>query len=63
MRFAWRVQPRNYLLGGCHFANWNAQLYLLYRKVTGYTPEALKRQFEEEAAAKEAAAKETASKE
>ena len=39
MRFAWRVQPRNYLLGACHVANFNAQLYLLYRKVSGYTPE------------------------
>ncbi|KAG8906681.1 pyruvate transporter mpc1 [Tulasnella sp. 403] len=26
MRFAWRVQPRNYLLFACHFTNATAQL-------------------------------------
>jgi len=26
MRFAWRVQPRNYLLFACHFTNSIAQL-------------------------------------
>ncbi|KAG6857545.1 hypothetical protein H0H87_000144 [Tephrocybe sp. NHM501043] len=25
MRFAWRVQPRNYLLFACHFTNASAQ--------------------------------------
>ena len=26
MRFAWRVQPRNYLLFACHFTNAGAQI-------------------------------------
>eukprot|EP00210_Caulerpa_lentillifera_P007557 g7217.t1 len=31
MRFAWRVQPRNYLLLACHFCNELAQLNQLRR--------------------------------
>eukprot|EP00466_Bigelowiella_natans_P015822 jgi/Bigna1/85511/estExt_fgenesh1_pg.C_40254 len=31
MRFAWLVQPRNYLLFACHFFNEGAQLTQLYR--------------------------------
>lgn len=33
MRFAWMVQPRNYLLLACHASNEAAQLYQLSRKV------------------------------
>jgi hypothetical protein len=33
MRFAWMVQPRNYLLLTCHAANECGQLYLLSRKI------------------------------
>ena len=33
MRFAWMVQPRNYLLFACHFTNEGAQLTQLYRCV------------------------------
>ena len=33
MRFAWRVQPRNFILFACHFANFSAQSYLLSRKL------------------------------
>jgi hypothetical protein len=33
MRFAWMVQPRNYLLLACHASNETAQLYLLQKKV------------------------------
>ena len=29
MRFSWMVQPRNYLLFGCHACNETAQVYLL----------------------------------
>ena len=32
MRFALRVQPKNYLLFACHFSNASCQAYLLYRK-------------------------------
>lgn len=32
MRFALRVQPKNYLLFACHFCNANCQAYLLSRK-------------------------------
>lgn len=32
MRFAWRVQPRNYLLFACHLSNASCQAYLLMRK-------------------------------
>ncbi len=32
MRFAWRVQPRNWLLFACHFANCSAQTTLLIKK-------------------------------
>ncbi|CAE7557305.1 MPC1 [Symbiodinium sp. KB8] len=32
MRFAWMVQPRNYLLLACHASNEAGQLYLLKRK-------------------------------
>ncbi|XP_076901222.1 mitochondrial pyruvate carrier 1-like isoform X2 [Bidens hawaiensis] len=31
MRFAWMVQPRNYLLLGCHASNETVQLYQLSR--------------------------------
>jgi hypothetical protein len=31
MRFAWMVQPRNYLLLACHASNETAQLYQLQR--------------------------------
>lgn len=31
MRFAWRVQPRNYLLLACHISNEAVQLYQLSR--------------------------------
>ncbi|EFJ25060.1 hypothetical protein SELMODRAFT_39172, partial [Selaginella moellendorffii] len=31
MRFAWMVQPRNYLLFSCHAANESVQLYHLAR--------------------------------
>lgn len=31
MRFAWKVQPRNYLLFSCHTANESVQLYQLSR--------------------------------
>ncbi|CAB0033911.1 unnamed protein product [Trichogramma brassicae] len=31
MRFAWKVQPRNLLLLGCHFTNEGAQLTQYYR--------------------------------
>ncbi len=33
MRFAWMVQPRNYLLLACHACNSSAQAYQLSRKV------------------------------
>lgn len=33
MRFAWMVQPRNYLLLACHGSNESVQLYHLARKV------------------------------
>lgn len=33
MRFAWMVQPRNYLLLACHASNEGAQLYQLSRKI------------------------------
>lgn len=33
MRFAWMVQPRNYLLLACHMSNETAQLYQLQRAV------------------------------
>ena len=33
MRFAWRVQPRNYILFACHFCNSAAQFTLLMRKL------------------------------
>jgi len=36
IRFAWRVQPRNYLLMSCHIANETVQLYQLQRKFGGY---------------------------
>ena len=32
MRFAWMVQPRNYLLLACHASNEAGQLYLLKRR-------------------------------
>lgn len=31
MRFAWVVQPRNYILLSCHMANETVQSYNLYR--------------------------------
>ena len=31
MRFAWRVQPRNYILLACHTANANVQAYNFQR--------------------------------
>ena len=34
MRFAWMVQPRNYLLLACHASNEAGQLFLLKRKFT-----------------------------
>lgn len=36
MRFALRVQPRNYLLFACHITNETAQLYQLQRVYGGY---------------------------
>ncbi|GAB5036460.1 brain protein 44-like protein [Nannochloropsis oceanica] len=33
MRFAWMVQPRNYLLLACHASNECAQLYQLSRRI------------------------------
>ncbi|KAK3121676.1 hypothetical protein QOZ80_8BG0658690 [Eleusine coracana subsp. coracana] len=38
MRFAWMVQPRNYLLLACHASNESVQLYQLSRwaRVQGY---------------------------
>ncbi|XP_058091183.1 mitochondrial pyruvate carrier 1 isoform X2 [Magnolia sinica] len=38
MRFAWMVQPRNYLLLACHVSNETVQLYQLSRwaKAQGY---------------------------
>ncbi len=33
MRFAWIVQPRNYLLLLCHFSNCCGQAYLFSRKM------------------------------
>uniref|UniRef100_A0A0C9QXP5 Mitochondrial pyruvate carrier n=1 Tax=Wollemia nobilis TaxID=56998 RepID=A0A0C9QXP5_9CONI len=40
MRFAWMVQPRNYLLLGCHASNETVQLYQLSRwaSANGYLP-------------------------
>ncbi|EME32014.1 Mitochondrial pyruvate carrier 1 [Galdieria sulphuraria] len=35
MRFAWRVQPRNYLLFACHCSNETVQLYQLQRALGG----------------------------
>ena len=32
MRFAWKVQPRNYLLFACHMCNTSVQALQLYRK-------------------------------
>ncbi|GMH45148.1 hypothetical protein BSKO_13105 [Bryopsis sp. KO-2023] len=39
MRFAWRVQPRNYLLLACHFSNECVQLYNLQRWYGWYVAE------------------------
>ena len=33
MRFAWRVQPRNFILFACHFCNCSAQSMLLVKKL------------------------------
>ena len=33
IRFAWRVQPRNYILFACHFCNCTAQSTLLLKKL------------------------------
>jgi len=33
IRFAWRIQPRNYLLMGCHVFNEGVQLHHVERKV------------------------------
>jgi hypothetical protein len=35
MRFAWMVQPRNYLLLACHASNETVQLYQLARWAKG----------------------------
>ncbi|KAE9467534.1 hypothetical protein C3L33_00558, partial [Rhododendron williamsianum] len=35
MRFAWMVQPRNYLLLACHVSNESVQLYQLSRWAKG----------------------------
>eukprot|EP00475_Leptophrys_vorax_P021994 TRINITY_DN2990_c0_g1_i1.p1 TRINITY_DN2990_c0_g1~~TRINITY_DN2990_c0_g1_i1.p1 ORF type:complete len:112 (-),score=15.21 TRINITY_DN2990_c0_g1_i1:278-613(-) len=40
MRFAWRVQPRNYLLFSCHAANESVQLYQLSRWALSDSPQA-----------------------
>ncbi|XXQ32080.1 Mitochondrial pyruvate carrier [Plasmodiophora brassicae] len=37
MRFAWMVQPRNYLLLACHASNETVQLYHLARKIAWWT--------------------------
>lgn len=39
MRFAWRVEPRNYLLLACHFSNETVQLYNLQRWYMWYNTE------------------------
>ncbi|GAB2289405.1 pyruvate transporter mpc1 [Dionaea muscipula] len=41
MRFAWMVQPRNYLLLACHASNETVQLYQLSRwaRAHGYLPQ------------------------
>ena len=31
MRFAWEIQPRNYILLSCHAANETVQSYNMYR--------------------------------
>mmetsp|Transcript_11652 Transcript_11652/g.30801 ORF Transcript_11652/g.30801 Transcript_11652/m.30801 type:complete len:110 (-) Transcript_11652:81-410(-) len=36
MRFAWMVQPRNYILLACHAANHVLQVYQLQRKFGGW---------------------------
>lgn len=41
MRFAWRVQPRNYFLLSCHTTNVAFQCLLLYKRSV-YTPPAEK---------------------
>ncbi|KAH6555605.1 hypothetical protein KP509_1Z241500 [Ceratopteris richardii] len=38
MRFAWMVQPRNYLLLSCHAANKSVQLYPLSRWAAANAP-------------------------
>ena len=38
MRFAWRVQPRNYLLFACHATNATAQAAQLVRFVVRTSP-------------------------
>lgn len=38
MRFAWRVQPRNYLLFACHATNATAQAGQLFRFLVSHSP-------------------------
>ncbi|KAH8120150.1 UPF0041-domain-containing protein [Phellopilus nigrolimitatus] len=72
MRFAWRVQPRNYLLFACHATNTAAQLvqetrfvnywYFGGREKTHGRPEEVKSKVIEAVQAAEAEAKDTAKK-
>lgn len=41
MRFAWRVDPRNYLLFACHFTNEAAQTYQLSRFLNHFYADSL----------------------
>ncbi|KAF6259759.1 hypothetical protein COO60DRAFT_972014 [Scenedesmus sp. NREL 46B-D3] len=54
MRFAWMVQPRNYLLLACHASNETVQLYQLSRWYNWYSTEG--KQLEAQEAASTAAA-------
>ncbi|KAL8166354.1 hypothetical protein V2J09_007853 [Rumex salicifolius] len=50
MRFAWMVQPRNYLLLACHASNETVQLYQLSRwaRAHGYLQEEKKKEIASE---------------
>eukprot|EP00882_Tetradesmus_deserticola_P012546 GHRQ01013299.1.p1 GENE.GHRQ01013299.1~~GHRQ01013299.1.p1 ORF type:complete len:130 (+),score=47.22 GHRQ01013299.1:187-576(+) len=56
MRFAWMVQPRNYLLLACHASNETVQLYQLSRWYNWYSTEGKQLEAQEAAAAAAAAA-------
>eukprot|EP00882_Tetradesmus_deserticola_P014238 GHRQ01015134.1.p1 GENE.GHRQ01015134.1~~GHRQ01015134.1.p1 ORF type:complete len:138 (+),score=58.17 GHRQ01015134.1:187-600(+) len=51
MRFAWMVQPRNYLLLACHASNETVQLYQLSRWYNWYSTEGKQLEAQEAAAA------------